>query len=324
MSSIINPGRVDFVTLRLFCAAAQSGSITKGAKACNLALSAASRRLSDFEETAGLKLFERSSKGISLTPAGYMALQHALRLFQGFERFSSELRDYEHGILGHVRLWANMSALTEFLPAELARFGEQHPGIRVEVEDTLSCEIVRAVAEGIADLGIFSGNTPSHGLDVALFRSDELVVLCAKNHTLARTRKRRIAFRDCLAYDIVGLERGSALLELTSREAEQAGIPMRLRIQLRSFEGVCRMVAANLGVGVAPLAACKAQAQALGLTVIRLTDHWARRKLMIGKKRGVVPSPSANVLLHHLLPPEADGAFEQTQPACNPGRLTTA
>jgi DNA-binding transcriptional LysR family regulator len=116
MSLSINPARVDFVTLRLFCAVAQSGSITKGAETCHLALAAASRRLSDFEAATGSRLLERSAQGVALTPAGHAAMQHALRLSQGFELFSSELKDYSRGLRGHVRLWANTSALIEFLP----------------------------------------------------------------------------------------------------------------------------------------------------------------------------------------------------------------
>ena len=103
MATSINPARVDFVTLRLFCAVAQSGSITKGAEACHLALSAASRRLSDFEAAAGSMLLERSAQGIALTAAGHVALQHATRLFQGFEQLSSEMSEYSAGVRTSIR-----------------------------------------------------------------------------------------------------------------------------------------------------------------------------------------------------------------------------
>ena len=114
MKPQMNPARIDFVTLKLFCAIAQSGSITKGASECHLALSAASRRISELEETVGLMLLDRSAKGVTLTPAGHAVMQHALRLFQGFEQFSNELNEFAKGSKGHVRLWANMSSLTEF------------------------------------------------------------------------------------------------------------------------------------------------------------------------------------------------------------------
>ena len=298
MANPINPARVDFVTLRLFCAVAQSGSITKGAEACHLALSAASRRLSDFEAATGSSLLERSAQGITLTPAGHVALQHALRLFQGFEQFSSELREYSAGVRGHVRLWANMSALTEFLPSALAGFLGAHPDIRIEVEEQLSGEIVRALIDGVADIGVFADNTPAHGLSTTLFQTDELVLLCARAHPLARHK--RVDFKTCLMHDFVGLNRGSSLLELTSRAAEDAGMPMRLRVQVRSFDAMCHMIAANLGVGVVPLGACRAQVGMLRLKAIALKDAWAARRLLMAPRSNGTLSPAATLLIEHL------------------------
>jgi DNA-binding transcriptional LysR family regulator len=306
MAHSINPARVDFVTLRLFCAVAQSGSITKGAEACHLALSAASRRLSDFEAATGSALLERSAQGIALTPAGHVALQHALRLFQGFEQFGSELREYSIGVRGHVRLWANMSALTEYLPSALASFLNAHPDIRVEVEEQLSGEIVRALIDGVADIGVFADNTPAQGLSTTLFQTDELVVLCASNHPLAR--RKQVDFKTCLAHDFVGLNRGSSLLELTSRAAEQAGMPMRLRVQVRSFDAMCHMIAAGLGIGVVPLGACRAQVGELRLRVIQLKDAWAARQLLMAPRSNGALSPAATLLIRHLI---ASGASWQ-------------
>jgi DNA-binding transcriptional LysR family regulator len=298
MEQAINPARVDFVTLRLFCAVAHSGSITKGAQACHLALSAASRRLADLEASSGARLLERSAQGVTLTPAGHVALQHAMRLFQGFEQFSRELKDYSHGIRGHVRLWANMSALTEFLPGALANFLKMHADIRIEVEEQLSGDIARALVEGMADIGVFAENTPTAGLNVTPFQSDELVVLCSSKHPLARSK--RVDFRACLQHDFVGLNRGSSLLELTSRAAESAGLAMNLRIQVRSFDAMCHMIAASLGIGVVPLGACRAQIAELKLKVVRLNDHWARRRLLLAARPVAELTPAAELLLRHL------------------------
>ena len=263
LNSPINPARVDFVTLRLFCAVAQAGSMTKGAEHCHLALSAASRRLREFENTVGVQLFERSTQGVSLTSAGHVTMQHALRLFHGFEQFGSELQDYARGVKGHVRLWANMSALTEFLPFALSQFLSHNPAIRVEVEEQLSGDIVRALMDEVADIGVFAGDTPTHGLTTQLFQTDQLFVICAKTHPLARFRK--ISFIDCLQYDFVGLNRGSSLLELTSRAAADAGQSLRIRVQVRSFDAMCHMISAGLGIGVAPIGVCRSQIKELKL-----------------------------------------------------------
>jgi DNA-binding transcriptional LysR family regulator len=295
----INPGRVDFVTLRLFCAVGRTGSITKGAQECHLALSAASRRLSDFEAATGTRLLERSPKGVALTAAGHLAMQHAMRLFQGFEQFGAQLSDYARGVKGHVRLWANMSALTEFLPATLAAFLSEHPEIRVEVEEQLSGDIARALVDGLADIGVFADGTPTHGLWVAPFRTDTLVVLCARSHPLAR--RRSVDFRSCLSHDFVGLNRGSSLLELTARAAAQEGLALRLRVQVRSFDAMCQMIAAGLGIGVVPLAACLGPVRTLGLHAIRLRDAWSARTLMLACKSRSSLQPASRLLMDRLL-----------------------
>ena len=299
MKPQINPARVDFVTLKLFCAIAQSGSITKGANECSLALSAASRRMSELEDTVGLMLLDRSAKGVTLTQAGHAVMQHALRLFQGFEQFSNELAEYTKGIKGHVRLWANMSSLTEFLPSALASFLKQHPEIQVEVEEQLSGDIVKALLDGIADIGVLADGAPTAGLHTSIIGPDELVIVCSKSHPIRN--KKRITFEECLSYDFVGLNRGSSLLELTSRQAEKLGKQMQLRIQVRSYDAMCQMIAVNLGIGVLPLQACAPQIKAMGLKAIPLEDTWAKRNLLLAMKIDGYQSPACTLLRDHLL-----------------------
>ncbi len=299
MKTHLNPARVDFVTLKLFCSIVQSGSITKGAGVCNLALSAASRRISELEETVGSALLDRSVKGVTLTPVGHAVMQHAMRLFQGFEQMSNELAEYSKGAKGHVRLWANMSALTEFLPAALASFLATHPEIQVEVEEQLSSDIVRALTDGIADIGIFAEGTVASGLLTRIIGNDQLVIACNKSHPLGK--RKCVSFGECLQYDFVGLNRGSALLELTSRNAEKLGKQMRLRIQVRSYDAMCQMIRVNLGIGVLPLQACEGQIKAMGLKVIPLDDDWADRNLLLAIKSNAPQSPAASLLSQHLL-----------------------
>ncbi|MBU3545895.1 LysR family transcriptional regulator [Polynucleobacter sp. MWH-Jannik1A5] len=299
MKSPLNPARVDFVTLKLFCAIVQSGSITKGANECNLALSAASRRISEFEETVGMALLDRSVKGVTLTHAGHAVMQHALRLFQGFEQLSNELSEYSKGIKGHVRLWANMSALTEFLPSALASFLKDYPEIQVEVEEQLSGDIVRALMDGIADIGVFAEGPITTGLETHIMGKDQLVIACSKDHPLSK--RKSISFEECLKYDFVGLNRGSSLLELTSRSAEKLGKQMSLRIQVRSYDAMCQMIAVNLGIGVLPIQACAAQIKAMGLKTVELGDAWAKRNLLVATKAGINHSPATKLLSQHLL-----------------------
>lgn len=298
VNKLINPARVDFVTLRLFCAVAQTGSITKGAERCHLALSAASRRMSEFEAASKAVLMERTAQGVRLTPAGHVALQHAMRLFQGFELFSNELSQYSSGSRGYVRLWANMSALVEFLPTALASFLELYPETRVEVEEQLTGDIVRAVVEGVADVGIFVAGGPTHGLNVLPYQDDQLVVLCSQAHPLAAYDE--VDFKSCLTHDFVGLNRGSSLLNTIVTAAQDAGFPLRLRVQVRSFDAMCEMIAANLGIGVLPLGTCARKLAPWGLKAVFLKDAWAQRQLLIATSASRTLSGSAALLVEHL------------------------
>lgn len=245
-----------------------------------------------------MALLDRSVKGVTLTHAGHAVMQHALRLFQGFEQLSNELGEYSKGVKGHVRLWANMSALTEFLPSALASFLKTYPEIQVEVEEQLSGDIVRALMDGIADIGIFAEGPVTTGLDTRIMGNDELVIACSKDHPLSK--RKSISFEESLQHDFVGLNRGSSLLELTSRNAERLGKQMSLRIQVRSYDAMCQMIAVNLGIGVLPIQACAAQIRAMGLKTVQLEDEWAKRNLLVATKAGITNSPATNLLSQHL------------------------
>jgi DNA-binding transcriptional LysR family regulator len=153
--------------------------------------------------------------------------------------------------------------------------------------------------DGIADIGVFAEGSPTTGLDTQVIGNDELVITCSKSHSLSK--KKSVTFEECLEYDFVGLNRGSSLLELTSRSAEKLGKQMRLRIQVRSYDAMCQMIAANLGIGVLPIQACAAQIQAMGLVAIPLRESWANRNLLIATREGATLSPPATLLREHLL-----------------------
>jgi DNA-binding transcriptional LysR family regulator len=226
-------------------------------------------------------------------------MQHALRLFQGFEQLSNELGEYSKGIKGHVRLWANVSALTEFLPSSLASFLKDYPEIQVEVEEKLSGDIVRALMDGIADIGVFAQGPVITGLETHIMGKDQLVIAYSKDHPLVK--RKSISFDESPAYDFVGLNLGSSLLELTSRNAEKLGKQMSLRIQVRSYDAMRQMIAVNLGIGVPPIQACDAQIKAIGLKTVQLEDAWAKRSILVATKAEINHSPATKLLSQHLL-----------------------
>lgn len=271
--------RFDLTDLRLFCEVVDAGSITAGAERCALALAAASTRIRNMEAALGAGLLSRSRQGVTPTPAGRMLLKHARAIIAQSARMREDLSAYAGGLSGEVRLLANTNALTEFLPEALSSFLADHPHVSVDLEERLSDEIVGMIAEGVGDIGIVAGTVEVGALQTYPFRSDRFVVVTAREHPLAG--RPDVAFGEVLDFDFVGLERSSSLQRFLTAKAAREGRPLKLRVQLRSFDAVCRLVECGVGVGVVPETTAARAARTMALGVVALTDDWALRELKI-------------------------------------------
>jgi DNA-binding transcriptional LysR family regulator len=294
----MNLSRIDLVTLSLFISVARQGSISAGARQSHLAVGAASKRISDLESTLGTPLFYRNASGVSLTDAGQACLAHAQRVLQEIEQLAGTLSDFAGGVRGQVRIAANTSSITQFLPEDLAVFMQTHPAVRIELEEQNSSDIVAAVAENRADVGIVDERTPLRGLHAMPYRPDELVLVTPAGHPLAA--RRRLAFADTLDYDYVGLPAATSLGMRLAEASARLDKPVRLRIQVRSFDAICRMVAATGGVGMLPRVAAEPHARSMKLRLIPLTDDWARRELLLVVRDPEALTVAARLLVTHL------------------------
>lgn len=269
----------DFVDIRLLLNVADTGSMGRGAERSFLSPPAATNRIKSLEDAFGVKLLYRNSQGVTLTPAGHTFVQHARALFAEVERLHDDMKAFECGIRGHVRLWANTTALNDFLPQTLARFMAAHPDVNVELRERVSQDIVRAVEEGVADIGIVAGSVRTDRLEALPYRDDKLVLVTCTGHALA-TRE-DIDFAETLRFDHVGLSESSAIHKFLTQAASACGMRLNLRIEVGSFDGVCRLVEAGVGIGVVPATAATRYATTMRIRIIPLRDEWAMRKLRI-------------------------------------------
>src|SRR5260370_2415664 len=229
--------RFDLVDLGLFRHVVEAGSITGRAARANRALAAASTRIRDMEEALGAALLVRGRQGVAPTPAGRTLLQHARMILRQAERLREDLGVYAGGQAGQIRLLSNTNALTEFLPEALSSFLAAHPQVSIDLEERLSDEIVGLIAEGVADVGIVAATVDASTLETYPFRRDRFVLVVARHPPLAQLSK--IAFSQLLQHDFIGPARTTALQRLLAAKAARIGTPLRLRVQLRSFDAVC-------------------------------------------------------------------------------------
>jgi DNA-binding transcriptional LysR family regulator len=280
-----NLARFDLVSIRLAVACSQTGSLTAAARDSHLALAAASRRIRELENALGGALFERHARGLLPTAAGRVFFKHGLSLLQTMEQLGGELADLRQGIARHIRLCASSAAISQFLPPLLACYGQLHPQIHVDLEEQVSDAVVANLREGRADAAVFVEGPDTAGLATQLFRKDELVLVLPAKHRLAGA-KTPLAFADALDEEWISLTAGAAMLQKQQQAALAANRPLKLRMQVRSFDAVCHMVASGLGIAILPKGACLPIARSTKLRLRPLADTWAQRRLLVATVEG--------------------------------------
>jgi DNA-binding transcriptional LysR family regulator len=290
--------QLDLKTLQLFVAVCEDGTLTGAARRESIAPSAVSKRLVEMERTLGIKLLHRRATGMAVTPAGETLLHHARRMLTNADNISMELAEHAKGVRGFVRMLANLSAIVEFLPEDLQSFLTAQPAIRIELEERPSVHVVTGIRDGAADLGVCAGDTPTHDLESRPYRHDQLVIVMPADHPLSG--RAAVVFAEALDYDHVGLHVESSIYGSIRAEAQRVGRPLRLRVHVPSFDAICRMVQANMGLGVVPARVYDLLGPPMRLTAVPLTNDWAMRELSIVTRRSPL-SPATRLLLDHLL-----------------------
>ena len=236
-------------------------------------------RIKALEQQAGLPLLYRDARGMRLTPAGEAFLYHARGLLRQTEQLRADLQEYSGGLRGHVRVFANTTAVTDFMPEILPAFLAANPRVNVELQEKPNAEIARGVLDGRADIGIVAGQVDTLGLQSIHFSTDRLALVVPRAHRFAR--RKRMAFAETLDEPMVGMHPGSTLQTFLAQVVEQLGKPQKLRVQLSSFDAMCRMIGAGVGIGIVPESAAKRYLQPMGLVQIELTDAWSVRERYI-------------------------------------------
>nr|WP_315431247.1 LysR family transcriptional regulator [uncultured Albidiferax sp.] len=296
--------RMDLTSLQLFVAVCELGSIGRAAEREFIAASAVSKRLSDLEATLATPLLVRHTRGVDLTPAGESLLHHARSMLYSLEKMQGELSEYAFGVRGHVRIHASISAVVQFLPEDLGAFIREHAQVKIDLEEHLSSEVIRAVQEGAADLGICNTADGVGALQTRPYRQDNLVLIVPAAHMLSA--QAAIDFEETLDFDHVGLQATSSIYLAMHRAAAEQGRSIKLRIHVAGLDAMCRMIANGLGIGVMPQRAFELMHGTGQLVAVSLKDPWATRQIeLVARDFSTLPV-TARLLLDHLSPrPEA-------------------
>lgn len=293
-------GLIDLRQLRYFVQVIDSGTMSEASRSCGVSQSAMSQTINDLEERLGEQLLIRGRRGVKVTNAGQLLLNHANRLLREEEKLwaqfaaRGDLRD------GKVSFGMIPTLAPYLLPLLVRPFRQRHPGVEIEVNESRTPELIQKIADGEMEFAILSDVTPedhrNFGLQTRLLFKEPLLVALPVQHEWV-TGERHFRPKDLSASDLIQLSDGHCLMDQTLKicrlkETER-------QVQCDQLETALAMVAAGLGMAVVPKLAVKDRPRD-GVVVRPFAKPIPERKIYLLKKKGKKLSRPAEELVKVL------------------------
>lgn len=243
--------KIDSITIQLVLAIADEGSISRAADKLNLAVAAASRRLSDLEQQCGTKLFHRIPHGVRITESGNKLLQHIRQIDNLILRLQDDATAISQGRDGRIIIGAPKTVVIQFLAKDIARIQRQHPGVAVQVVEENSKIVQQLLRDKVIDIGIYEKTSGFLGLERLDYRKDRLVLVYSRPYF--KFAADPVPLDDVLDVPIIALGKGSAILSAVQRAYHSRGRLFQSPFVVSGFDTMLALVRNGLGVGLMPL-----------------------------------------------------------------------
>ncbi|ABB06530.1 LysR family transcriptional regulator [Burkholderia lata] len=289
--------QVDLLTLKLFLSAVEEQQIGLAAIRENVAASTATKRIQDLEDIAGIKLLERSPKGVLPSPAGEVLVRYLRRIFANLDDMRSEIAAFTDGMRGELTIASARSIIVPFLAREIGEFQRAYPLVNIVVRELDNAGIVQAAARGEADVGVFAAAHALDlgGVDVTPYREDRLIAVVPQGHPLAT--RTSVTTEDLLSENLIVV---GAMVGAIRAAARRLGVDFQPRYDVRSTGVAVSLVQAGLGVTVQP--ECMVSHELFSrVAVLELAEPWAVRRVQVATARGRELNPIARALIEQLL-----------------------
>lgn len=289
----------DLTTLRLFVAVCHAKSIKRVAEREQVDASAITKRIAKLEEQLQTPLIKRVRQGVQATPEGAVLAEQAAKLVSDAQKIALDLTRSKTGLTGTLTLASNSANVASVLTHDLASFLllAEHRQVQIIVNEMISKDVVQAVRDGRATLGIIWDNTETSGLQHAEYCHDQVAVAMKQGHPLSDLKQ--IQYADLIGFDMVFMKYSRHTKALIQRTGAIADKSMRIKLEVPTWEAGLRAAALGVGVFVCPAKVAHIYAGALGLHVMPLTDTWAQQVHKIIYQTGMI-NPLAMQLVAHL------------------------
>lgn len=284
--------------LRAFLALAEQRSFTRAAQQVHLSQPAFSALIRALEAALDARLFDRSTRSVELTAEGRLFEASARQLLGDFGAAVGHLRDHLQLRTGRVSLAALPSLAAGWLPAILAEFKAQWPGVELNLHDSLSDDCLDLLRGGVVEFALASTGAHSAGLQTEVLCADGFHLVCRKDHPLAKRKATELKLKDLVPYPFVHLARNSSVRQ----RLDAALHPMQLNtvLEVEHLATVAGMVEAGLGISVVPaLTLFHFQRPALVTRSLKLAG--LKRRIYVVQREGESLSVAAQALRRSIM-----------------------
>jgi DNA-binding transcriptional LysR family regulator len=286
-----NIRRMDrFKAMQTFVRIADEGSLTRAARALEASLPAVVRGLAAYEAHLGVRLFNRTTRRISLTAVGRNFSHKARSLLDDLENSLLSMREVAASQMGEVVVACVPSAAYYFLPKVLAQYHKQYPRIRVRIIDDSANSVLASVTRGEADFGINIIGNQEPDVDFHGILEESFVVACRREHPLAS--RRSVKWAELSQYDYMTVDRSSGNRLLLDLALAQTNLSLAWCYEAKHVSTLIGLVEAGLGIAVVPRLSMPAEEHAI-LTAVTVTDPEVKRIVGLVRRRGRELTPSA-------------------------------
>ncbi|TDD24730.1 LysR family transcriptional regulator [Nonomuraea diastatica] len=305
---------LDIARLRVLDEVARQGSLTRAAEALSYTTSAVSQQITVLEREAGARLLERHARGVRLTEAGRALVRHTAVIMSEVRAAESAVAAVADGSGGRVRFGSFTTANATLMPQAVRAFQRDRPGVALELTEVDRDEALAAMATHRLDLALVYEFPvvplePSPGIDLLPLLVDPLHVALPPRHRLAHRGRLRLTDLADESW-IQGVHHGSTM-DVLPRACREAGFEPRIAFRTDDQMTVRGLVAAGLGVALAPWLTLPATPS--GLVVRPLAEPSLTRTVMTATPAAPYRLPAVTVMIDHLRDVAADLAA-----ACGP------
>jgi DNA-binding transcriptional LysR family regulator len=287
--------KIDSTTVQLVLAVADEGSISRAADKLNLAVAAASRRISELEAQCGTKIFQRVPHGVRITESGSKLLQHLRQIDSLILRLKDDADAISRGQDGRIIIGAPKTAIIQFLAQDIARIKRRHPGIAIQVFEENSKVVQQLLRDKIIDIGIYEKTSGFMSLEALNYRQDRLVLVYSRAHFHFHSEP--VPLEEVLDVPLVTLGKGSAILAAVQRAYRSRGRHFQSSFIVSGFDTMLALVREGLGVGLMPPGILEDFRMDPSLTTSEIQGDWHERHYMLSS----VDTNAQPLALHNVL-----------------------